>query len=73
MRNSNGGHLAGAATPEPHGNDGDTDPRLITRIRLSNYKRIATCDPSLPPCAQSTRERPMIPGQPSSSEDLIIV
>ena len=43
MSNDNGGRPQGAASAEPHRSD-DTDPRLVTRIRLRNYKSIATCD-----------------------------
>ena len=49
MSDDDGGHLQGAASQEPQGFDGDTDPRLVTRIRLRNYKSIAACDVSPDP------------------------
>ena len=43
MSNDNGARLQGAASAEPHRCE-DTDPRLVTRVRLRNYKSIAACD-----------------------------
>ena len=44
MSNDKGGDLQGAADAGLHRSNGDTDSRLVTRIRLRNYKSIATCD-----------------------------
>jgi predicted ATPase len=43
VSNDNGARLQGAASAEPHRCE-YTDPRLVTRVRLRNYKSIAACD-----------------------------